>query len=181
MLRAREEAARRARAKVRRYGAANRLNRLGTLTYRGEGCHDPLRLRADLAAHPAACTLAFWHHPRFSAGTHGNDPRTDRIWRALYDGGADVVLVAHNHDYERFGPQDPDGRADATQGIRQFVVGTGGRNLARFRTEAPNSEARNAETFGVLRLDLHSSGYDWRFVPESKPGSFTDSGSDVCR
>ena len=138
-------------------------------------------LRADLAAHPAACTLAFWHHPRFSAGTHGNDPRTDRIWRALYDGGADVVLVAHNHDYERFGPQDPDGRADATQGIRQFVVGTGGRNLARFRTEAPNSEARNAETFGVLRLDLHSSGYDWRFVPEPKPGSFTDSGSDVCR
>ena len=137
-------------------------------------------LRADLAAHPSACTLAFWHHPRFSAGTHGNDPRTDRLWRTLYDGGADVILVAHNHDYERFAPLDPAGRADHARGIRQFVVGTGGRNLARFRTTAPNSEARNAETFGVLRLKLRSSGYDWQFVPEPKPDSFTDSGSDVC-
>ena len=137
-------------------------------------------LRDDLAAHPNACTLAFWHHPRFSAGTHGNDARTDRIWRALYDGGADVVLVAHNHDYERFTPVDPDGRPDRARGIRQFVVGTGGRNLARFHTTVPNSEARNAETFGVLRLNLHSSGYDWQFVPEPKEGSFTDSGSDVC-
>ena len=102
------------------------------------------------------------------------------MWRALYDGGADVVLVAHNHDYERFSPQDPDGRADPARGIRQFVVGTGGRNLARFRTTAANSEARNAETFGVLRLSLRSSGYDWQFVPEPKAGSFTDSGSDVC-
>jgi len=137
-------------------------------------------LRADLAAHPNACTLAYWHHPRFSAGTHGNDTRTDRIWRALYEGGADVVLVAHNHDYERFTPQDPDGRADRARGIRQFVVGTGGRNLARFRSIAPNSEARNADTFGVLRLNLRSSGYDWQFVGEPKEGSFTDSGSDVC-
>jgi hypothetical protein len=137
-------------------------------------------LRADLAAHPNVCTLAFWHHPRFSAGTHGNDPRTDRLWRALYDGGADVVLVAHNHDYERFAPMDPDGRADHARGIRQFVVGTGGRNLARFRSTEANSEARNADTFGVLRVSLHSSGYDWQFVPEPKPNSFTDSGSDVC-
>jgi hypothetical protein len=137
-------------------------------------------LRADLAAHPNKCTLAFWHHPRFSAGKDGNDPRTDRIWRALYDGGADVVLVAHNHVYERFAPQNPDGRVDRARGIRQFVVGTGGRSFTRFRTTEPNSEARNDNTFGVLRLNLRSSGYDWQFVPEPKQDAFTDAGSDVC-
>ena len=137
-------------------------------------------LRADLAAHPNKCTLAFWHHPRWSAGTHGNDPRTDRLWRALYDGGADLVLVAHNHVYERFAPLDPEGRVDRARGMREFVVGTGGRSLTRFRTTEPNSEARNGETFGVLRLTLKSSGYDWQFVPEPKPDAFTDAGSDVC-
>jgi hypothetical protein len=136
-------------------------------------------LRADLAAHENVCTLAYWHHPRFSSGRYGNDARTDRLWRALYDGGADVVLTAHNHNYERFAPLDPNGHVDRARGIREFVVGTGGRSHDRFRTIAPNSEVRDADTFGVLRLRLGAGAYSWQFVPEAK-GTFTDAGSDRC-
>src|SRR5206468_10877660 len=86
-------------------------------------------LRADLAAHPAACTLAYWHHPRFSSGSnHGSSSALQPIWQALYDANADVVLSGHEHNYERFAPQDPAGRADAGRGIREFVVGTGGKD-----------------------------------------------------
>ncbi len=97
-------------------------------------------LAADLAAHPARCTLAIWHHPRFSSGEHGGDPRADAFWRALYAAGADVVVNGHDHDYERFAPQAPDGTADQAGGIREFVVGTGGKELRGFRSSAPNSE-----------------------------------------
>jgi hypothetical protein len=136
-------------------------------------------LRADLAAHRNVCTLAYWHHPRFSSGKYGNDPRTDRLWQALYDGGADVVLAGHNHNYERFAPLDPSGRLDRARGIREFVVGTGGRSHDGFRTRAPHSEARDATTFGVLRMGLGEGAYTWEFVPEGK-GTFRDSGFDIC-
>jgi hypothetical protein len=136
-------------------------------------------LRADLASHLNRCTLAYWHHPRFSSGIHGSDQRTDRLWRALHEGGADVVLVAHDHDYERFAPQGADGRLDPDRGMREFVVGTGGRSHDRFAHHAPNSEVRNDDTFGVLRLSLHDTGYDWRFVPEPKK-TFTDAGTAAC-
>ena len=137
-------------------------------------------LRADLAAHPAACTLAYWHHPRFSSGEHGNEPAYDAFWRDLYAAGADVVLNGHDHDYERFAPQDPSGGSDLARGVREFVVGTGGKNHYRFLTLQPNSQVRDATTFGVLELTLHRTSYDWRFLPE--PGkTFTDSGSAVCR
>jgi len=143
------------------------------------GSPQELWLKADLAASPAFCTLAYWHHPRFSSGLHGTDPAYDAFWRALYQGRADVVLVGHDHDYERFAPQDPNGAADRLRGIREFVVGTGGRSHYRFRTREPNSEVRDSSTFGVLVLTLHPTGYDWRFVPE--PGrSFTDAGSGSC-
>ena len=136
-------------------------------------------LRADLAAHRNACTLAYWHHPRFSSGLHGNNTTYDGFWRLLYAAGADLVLVGHDHDYERFGPQDPSGRADRPRGIRQFVVGTGGRSHYPLPKLAPNTQVRNGSTFGVLALTLHPDRYDWRFKPISGE-RFSDSGSDRC-
>jgi 3',5'-cyclic AMP phosphodiesterase CpdA len=136
-------------------------------------------LRADLATSDARCTLAIWHHPRFSSGEHGNDGRTDALWRALYDRGADVVVNGHDHDYERFAPQDPNGSADRERGIREFVVGTGGARLRAFQTIRANSEVRDATTHGVIRLLLAPERYSWDFVPVAG-GIFTDSGSGTC-
>ncbi len=103
----------------------------------------------------------------------------DGLWRALHEAGAEVVLSGHDHDYERFAPQDPQGILDDTRGIRQFVVGTGGANHYRFETVKPNSEVRNGDTFGVLVLTLGTERYEWRFVPE--PGKeFTDAGTGEC-
>jgi acid phosphatase type 7 len=147
------------------------------------GCHigspQETWLKADLAANPRTCTLAYWHHPRFSSGRLGNWSSMGPIWQALYNFNADVVLVGHDHIYERFAPQNPSGQLDTQRGIREFVVGTGGKNHASFGTIKPNSQVRNSDTFGVLQLTLHSSSYDWRFIPE--PGkTFTDSGSTAC-
>ena len=137
-------------------------------------------LRADLAAHQVACTLAYWHHPRFSSGTvHGSSERMEPLWQALYDHGADVVLVGHEHNYERFVPQDPRGNADPTRGIRQFVIGSGGRSHYEFGPPIANSEVRNSGTNGLLKLTLHKDSYSWEFIPE--PGmTFTDSGTAPC-
>jgi len=137
-------------------------------------------LQADLSAHPATCTLAYWHHPLFSSGTvHGNDEEMRPIWRILYAAGADVVLSGHEHNYERFAPQDPSGVPDPQRGIREFVVGTGGESHYPFGAPLPTSEVRNAETFGVLKLTLHPTSYDWVFVPVAGE-TFTDSGSGAC-
>ena len=137
-------------------------------------------LRADLAAHPAVCTLAYWHKPLFSSGgAHGNDPEIEPLWQALYDANADVVINGHDHDYERFAPQTPGGAADAARGIREFVVGTGGKNHRPFGPPKSNSEVRDATAFGVLKLTLKPNAYDWQFIPEAGK-SFTDSGSGVC-
>jgi acid phosphatase type 7 len=138
-------------------------------------------LREDLAQHPAPCTLAYFHKPLFSSGAkHGNDPEMKPLWDALYHAGADVILNGHDHDYERFAPQNPAGEADGTRGIREFVVGSGGKNSHRVMGEAKaNSEVRNSDTFGVLKLTLHETGYDWEFVPEAGK-SFSDSGSGKC-
>ena len=138
-------------------------------------------LQQDLARHPAACTLAYFHRPLFSSGlAHGADPELKPLWEILYRGGADVVINGHDHDYERFAPQDPNGRPDSKHGIREFVVGTGGKNSHRFFGAASaNSEIRNADTFGVLKLTLHSKSYDWQFVPEEGK-TFTDSGRGKC-
>jgi hypothetical protein len=136
-------------------------------------------LRQDLAAHPAPCTVAMWHHPRYSSGEHGDDRSLRDIWQALYDANADVVLSGHDHDYERFGPQDADSRSDPARGIRQFVVGTGGRELYKWEHEDPDSEVKNNETFGVLKMTLHDGGYDWEFIPVEGQ-TFTDKGSAKC-
>lgn len=137
-------------------------------------------LRADLAAHPKECTLAYWHHPLFSSGSHGNDPATTDFWRALSEAGAELVLVGHDHNYERFAPQTAEGVADAEAGIRQFVVGTGGKNHYSISTAQPNSEVINGNTHGVLKLDLYAGGYNWAFVPEAG-ATFSDAGSATCR
>ena len=135
-------------------------------------------LRSDLAANPAACTLAIWHHPLFSSGSHGDQPRTRDLWVALQETGAELVLTGHDHLYERFGLQDADGNADPS-GMRQFVIGTGGRNHTGVNDVRPNSELRETQTYGVLRLALRPAGYDWEFVPEVG-SSFTDRGSGEC-
>ncbi len=146
----------------------------------GPGSEQEHWLRADLAANPARCTLAFWHHPRFSSGReHGSSRAVDGLWRALVDAGADVVLSGHEHSYERFAPLDEEGRVDQARGIRQFVVGTGGRSHYRFGSPISGSEVRQSGTFGVLHLTLGSDGYDWRFEPVSV-GPATDAGSASC-
>jgi acid phosphatase type 7 len=148
------------------------------------GCDEASRqvqwLRADLAAHPAACTLAYWHKPLFSSGSaHGDDPEMRPLWQALYDANADVVINGHDHNYERFAPQNPDGRSDAKRGIREFVVGTGGKNHRPILLAKPNSESRNADAYGVLKLTLRAGAYDWQFVAEAGK-HFVDSGSGKC-
>lgn len=125
----------------------------------------------DLATYPNStysCTVAYWHWPRFSSGAHGSDATFDPIWRLLYANGVDVVLNAHEHTYERFAQQDPDGNADPVNGIREFVVGTGGVSHAKFPSAArlPNSEASSDSTFGILTLGLHLDSYDWQFMPD---------------
>ncbi len=106
-------------------------------------------LRADLAAHPARCTLAYWHHPLFSSSTVAPDAAAGALWQALYEAGAELVLNGHHHDYERFAPQTPAGALDPTFGVREFVVGTGGgEGLFPFGMSAPNSEVRNNQAFG---------------------------------
>ena len=145
-------------------------------------------VKADLAAHPAPCILAYWHHPRFFSPARepsvshfdSVDRKMSAIWRDLQAAGAAVVLAGHRHVYERFARQDADGNADP-KGVRQFVVGTGGGDFEKFTTgPAPHSEIRQENVFGVLKLTLHATSYDWQFVPVAGQ-SFTDSGSESCR
>jgi hypothetical protein len=144
----------------------------------GPGSDQDRWLRADLAANRARCTLAFWHHPRWNRGKYGDDDRSDAFVRALYDAGAEVVLTGHDHNYQRFEPRNPDGERDPARGVRQFVVGMGGRSL--YSVDAGGGLASSTDdTFGVLSMTLRPNGYDWRFVAE--PGrSFTDRGSGRC-
>jgi hypothetical protein len=136
-------------------------------------------LRADLAANSSMCTLAYWHHPRFSSGDHGNLAEMQATWQALYDYDADLVLSGHDHDYERFAPQTATGVLDNARGIRSFVVGTGGKELGPFDTIRPNSQLRNNTSFGVLKLTLHPASFDWQFVPI--PGhTLADAGTAAC-
>jgi PKD repeat protein len=137
-------------------------------------------LRNDLAANPTACTVALWHHPRFTSSRSSPDGLTLALWQALYDAGADLILGGHFHNYERFAPQTPSGSADASTGIREIVVGTGGAGLAGFGGGVmANSLVRNSSTYGVLKLTLHASGYDFSFIPVAGQ-SFTDAGSGSC-
>ncbi len=137
-------------------------------------------LKADLAKNEKKCTLAYFHHPRYSSGEeHGNNPEVKPFWEVLYEAGADVVLSGHEHNYERFAPQDSYWKADPERGIREFVVGTGGNSHYEILDALPNSEIHNDDTYGVLKLTLHPKSYEWRFLPVAG-GEFTDSGDDQC-
>jgi len=134
-------------------------------------------LRADLAAHPAPCTLAYWHHPRWSHGEHGDDPDVASLVQALGDAEADVILNGHDHNYERYSSRAADGKADPN-GLREFVVGTGGRSLRDARA-GTGTAAIDSDSFGALFLTLTPTGYSWSFAAANGTG-FTDTGTRTC-
>lgn len=135
-------------------------------------------LENDLDVNPRPCAMAYWHHPLFSSGQHGNDASVKPIWDLLYAAGAELVINGHDHDYERFAPQSPSGSADASAGIREVVVGTGGAGERGFSSVQPNSEVRNATSWGVVVLQLSDTGYTGAFQHAS--GTFTDAFSGTC-
>ena len=138
-------------------------------------------LKADLAAHPAQCSMAVWHLPRFYSAISEGLPVLKDVWQDLYDAGVELVVNAHQHYYMRYAPMDPAGQLDEAHGIREFIVGTGGAvPLAKGSPSCSgNCQVINNTTFGVLKLTLHPDGYDWAFVPE--PGkTFSDGGSGEC-
>jgi hypothetical protein len=135
-------------------------------------------LKADLASHPNQCVLAYWHHPLFSSGFNKTSS-VKPFWDLLYAYHADVVLNGHEHFYERFAPQDPNGNEDLVHGVREIIVGTGGKDHFPAGTQARNSWSLNTTTFGVLKMTLHPTGYDWQFQPVAG-GTFTDGASRSC-
>jgi hypothetical protein len=148
----------------------------------GAGSPQEVWLRQDLSEHPNACIIAYGHHALFSSGIfkkHAIHPELKQLWRDLYAAHADLMLVGHEHSYERFALQDPDGRSDPEHGIREIVVGTGGRSHDPLGFAIANSEVRDADTFGVLKLTLSPHGYAWEFIPEQSK-TFRDSGVGVC-
>ncbi|MEV0456579.1 CBM96 family carbohydrate-binding protein [Catellatospora methionotrophica] len=137
-------------------------------------------LRNDLAASGKPCTIAYWHHPLFTSGAnHAPSTSTRPLYQALYDYDADVIVWGHNHQYERFAPMNANGSADSSRGIRSFVAGMGGAGFYGFGTIAPNSQARNSDTWGVLKFTLHANSYDWQFVPQAGK-TYNDSGTGSC-
>lgn len=136
-------------------------------------------LMTDLEKNQNNCILAYWHHPLFSSGPHGDNVFVKPFWQILYRGGADIVLNGHDHIYERFTPQDPDGLKDAKKGIREFIAGTGGRSLYTIKNRKLNSEIIETQTYGILKLILKKDMYEWKFIPETGK-SFQDSGRSAC-
>jgi acid phosphatase type 7 len=145
----------------------------------GAGSPQETWLKNDLAAHPTTCTLAYWHHPHFSFGNYSTDTRMQALWQALEAAGAELVLSGHDHNYQRWAPQTWSGTRDPARGIREFVVGTGGKNHYPLGSPPPNVEKANDDTFGILQLTLRPTSYDWQFVPEAGK-TFTDTGSGTC-
>ena len=148
----------------------------------GPGSPQETWLREDLAAHPNACILAYGHHALFSSGvlrSHAVHPELKQLWQDLYAAHADLILAGHEHSYERFAPQDPEGHADSDRGIREIVVGTGGRSHDLLGFPLPNSEVRNWTAYGVIKLTLGPGKYTWEFIP-ADGASFRDSGSGAC-
>lgn len=136
-------------------------------------------LKQDLASNPKLCVLAYWHRPRWSSGNrHGSDSRSQALWAALYNAGAELVINGHEHNYERFKQMNASGSA-VSNGLREIVVGTGGAGLYGFGSIRSTSEVRNSSTHGVLKLTLNSTSYSWKFVPVAGK-TFTDSGTTSC-
>jgi hypothetical protein len=135
-------------------------------------------LRADLAATTRRCVLAYWHKPRFTAGHYRDFAEYEPFWQALHAAGAEIVLNGHDHNYQRYRPMTPSGSPDPAGGIREFVVGTGGRSLYPLSAD-PRREAASAAVSGVLELTLREDGYGWTFIPVAGQ-EFADSGSGAC-
>ena len=135
-------------------------------------------LRAELASNQARCEVAYLHKPLFSSGMHGNQPQLREMWRTLYEFGVDIVVAGHEHNYERFAPQDFNGQFDSQRGIRQFIVGTGGTTPRPLGALRPNSEVHGS-SWGVLVLTLDASSYRWEFIP-AETGGFQDAGVGQC-
>ncbi len=135
-------------------------------------------LKNDLTAHPAACTIAYWHEPRWSSGSHGNNTFVSALWQTLYDNNVELAFNGHDHDYERFAPQNPSGALDNARGITEFVIGNAGAPPYAFSTIQPNSQARMTGAYGLVQLTLHPSSYDYKWIGAT--GSFTDAGSAAC-
>ena len=149
----------------------------------GAGSPQDLWLQKDLAEHAKSCVVAFGHHALYSSGvlkSHAIHPELRQLWQDLYDAHADIIINGHEHSYERFAPQDPFGNLDKKNGVREFVVGTGGRNHDPLGFAIANSEVRNADTYGVLKLTLAPSKYTWEFEPVPGEGTFGDSGESTC-
>lgn len=146
----------------------------------GTGSPQEQWLRAELARPSDTCTLAMWHHAHVSSAVRAPTNAMRAIWQALQEGGVDLILTSHAHQYERFAPLTAAGVRDDTIGIPSFVVGTGGKNLHPFGTAVAGSLARNDTSFGILRLTLRAAGFDWQFVPV-EPNGFTDQGTGSCR
>src|SRR3954447_15740365 len=144
----------------------------------GVGSPEEQWLKADLAAHPAVCTLAFEHQPLWATPTFA-EPRVQPLFQDLYDADAEILLTGHDHIYDRFAPSRPDQTVDNARGVQQFIIGTGGRDLSGLGPDNPNSQVRDNDTFGVLRLTLHPTSYDWQVVPADANG-FTDAGTRQC-
>lgn len=136
-------------------------------------------LRADLLASQKRCTLAYWHHPRYSIGPQGTHSGTQALWQALADDGAELVLAGHDHNYQRWKPMNAAGAVDQVRGIRSFVVGTGGPTEDELLRSHPNVEVAEEETPGVLKLTLRRDSYEWEFVPVAGR-TFRDAGSGTC-
>ena len=145
----------------------------------GPGSPQLTWLRAELATNRSRCTLAYWHHPRFSSGLHGDDVTVAQFWSALYAAHAELVLAGHDHHYERFARLAPSGQLDPARGLRQFIVGTGGRSHYPTIRRARGSQASQWQTYGVLRLTLGPGSYSWRFVPVAGQ-RYADTGSGRC-
>lgn len=146
----------------------------------GAGSTQETWLRTDLATNPRSCVVGMWHQARFSSGTsHGSSTAVQALWQALYDHDAELVLVGHEHNYERFAPQTATGALDTARGLVEFVVGTGGYTHYSFGTPVANSLVRNGTAFGVLKLVLSAGSWSFEFVPVAGQ-TFTDSGTGTC-
>lgn len=152
---------------------------LNTMIETGPSSPQGQWLSRDLAKNRRFCTLAYFHHPRFSSGPHLTSPRSIQLWKVLSEARVDVVVAGHDHIYERFSPMTANGNYDGRTGMRQFIVGTGGYSHYPIARVAKHSEVRNNNTFGVIKLTLHARGYDWQFVPV-RGRRFTDEGSGSC-
>ena len=136
-------------------------------------------LQSDLASHLGRCTVAYMHHPRFSSGSHAEQDKLVPLWRTFQRFGVSVAIAGHDHIYERFAPLDTNGAPDSVNGIRQFVVGTGGAHRSSIGSVLAGSEVHSTDTFGLLRLSLLKDRYRWEFAPVKKHG-FRDAGESAC-